>query len=313
MVCKLMGGMSLFAATTLTPETHHSLGFWGSLGYYGMHHNAQSPKLISGATPSLGVGYRYFHNNFIFQTGIEGQFMYSGFSLPKQEIEQMMVDADDNREPFLMKITLSNLNDRYKQLSVNVPLYAGYEKNHLYILAGIAASVRLLGTATAQSVLSTKGEYDRFIGEFEQMPNHGLSTVSVKSEKFAMKTNLNVLLHFEAGGRLDKFRTKKGYYANTHSYRLYLGGFIDYGLLNGRESSYLGDQMTLDFTQGVQAKMVPLLLSNQMQGKSLHPFTVGVKLTVLFELKESGKSFIYDYKKVDRGYRKRGGTQIIEQ
>jgi hypothetical protein len=38
---------------------------------------------------------------------------------------------------------------------------------------------------------------------------------------------------------------------------------------------------------------------------------VGIKYTVAFELPQHSKSYIYDWNRSDRNYRKRGGTQSI--
>ena len=230
--------------------------------------------------------------------------------MPLMRMRQRMLDADFNQEPFIMTATLSNFREQYTHVALNVPFYLGYEKNSLYLLAGFAASVSMYGRASSRCVLDTKAEYERFIGEFQQIPNHGMATVTVESGEKDYKMNFNVLLHAEIGGRLDQFSKYSGFNDNKHSHRIYLGAYADYGMLNAHADIANGSQLTMDYTQGVKASLVPLLLSDQMQGKTVHPLTIGAKLSVFFELPELGKSYQYDNKHnhIDR---KRGGNQVI--
>ena len=71
-----------YAASKLNPNDRHMLGFWGSLGYSGLLHNRTESKIPSGVAPAIGVGYRYSHNTFIFQTGLYGQYAWMTCVMP---------------------------------------------------------------------------------------------------------------------------------------------------------------------------------------------------------------------------------------
>lgn len=299
------------AATKLNPEQYHFVDFWGSLGYSAMLHNMPDAKIPSGVSPVIGVGYRYFRNNFIIQTGIEGRYVWMKSVMEEVVLQERMYDSDVNKEPFTMNVQLNNRKDIYRTASVSIPFYLGYEKNRFYFLAGVAANMGVYGKAESSSDLMTKAQYDRYIGLFEGMPNHGLSNLQVQSGRMNYGTAFDLMVHGEIGARVDEFSNKTGFKRKKHTYRMYLGAFVDCGVLSINSQPAVGDQLTMDFTHGVNAAIVPLLLSNQMSNRRLNNLIVGVKYTIAFELPQRGKSYIYDYDRVEHHYRIRGGNQTI--
>lgn len=300
------------AATKLTPDERHLFGVWGNIGYSGMLHNRKGSKIPSGVAPALGVGYRFYRNGFILQTGVEGQFERLSSVMPYDIFRQRMVDADANREPFMMTATISDRREVYKRINVQLPLYVGFEKDYLYMLAGLTVGLNVYGTVTSEGTMSTQAVYDRLIGIMEEMPNHGLTTIDVKSGEMPFRTNVNMMVHAEIGARLDKGNRKKGYKPTNHLHRLYLGVFVDFGFLNVHKNSSEGDLLKVDFTNGVNASVVPLMKSAQMLDKRINPLVAGIKFTAMFELPKHGKSYIYDYHKVNRGFIKRGANQSMQ-
>jgi len=63
----------------------------------------------------------------------------------------------------------------------------------------------------------------------------------------------------------------------------------------------------------VQFYVQPLLHSNLADNVAFRNLNVGIKYTIAFEMPKHGKSYIYDYNKVERDYRIRGGNQTIKQ
>ena len=312
MVCVTINLSPLSAATKLNPEQHHFMDVWGSLGYSAMLHNMPETKIPSGVSPTIGVGYRYFRNNFIFQTGIEGRYVWMKSVMDEVVLQERMYDSDVNKEPFTMNVQLNNRKDIYHTASVSIPLYFGYEKNRFYFLAGVAANVGIYGKAESSSDLTTKAQYDRYIGLFEDMPNHGLSNLQVQSGKMNYGAALDLMVHAEIGARLDHFTRHKIFRLHPNRMRMYLAAFMDCGVLSINSKAAVGDQLTMDFSHGVNAIIVPLLLSNQMSNRRLNNLIVGIKYTIAFELPQRGKSYIYDYDQVENNYRIRGGNQTLK-
>ena len=300
------------AATKLTPDERHMFGVWGSIGYSGLMHNLKGSQIPSGVAPAIGAGYRFYRNGAILQTGVEGQYAWMKCVMPFEVHEQRMVDADANREPFMMTVTVSDRRESYTMLNVQVPIYAGYEGEKWYMLAGLTVGLNMYGKATSWGTMTTQAVYERLIGIMEAMPNHGLTRVDIESGEKAFRTNVNMMAHVEVGGRLDKVNLKKGYKPTNHLHRLYLAAFVDYGFLNVNKNSSEGDLLKLDFTNGVQASVAPLMMSTQMLQKRINPLVVGVKFTAMFELPKHGKSNVYDSKKVSSGFIKRGANQSMQ-
>ena len=83
---------------------------------------------------------------------------------------------------------------------------------------------------------------------------------------------------------------------------------IGYGLFN---FEHIVSILVVFILVAVSAIIINHLCEEMKNGK-LNPLTVGVKCAVLFELPKKGKSYYYDYNKVERGYIKRGGNQSIQ-
>ena len=302
---------SLRAATKLSPEEHNFISLYGSVGYTGMLHNLPEVKTPSGVAPAFGVGYRFYRNNLILHVGVEGQYQWMKHSVPEQTIIARMQDADIEPEPFTMTISVFNRVDIYKAVNVNIPFYLGYEGERFYAMAGAAAGIMVYGVATNDCEVTTVAKYDRLIGEFEDMPNHGMSHMMITSGKQTYRTKFNLMLHAEMGLRLGNFDTNTGFQEYKKIHRIYLGAFADYGVLSVNQNAAMGDMLSIDYSKGVRPMVVPMMLSNEIQNRRINPLTVGLKLTVLIELLPPGKSHIYDNNAVDRNYRKRGGNQVI--
>ena len=311
-MCLVGDILPVYAVSKLNPENKHMIGVTGGLGYYGLLNNMEGSKVPMGVSPSIGFAYRYYHNGFILQTGLDGYYNWSTTVFPKIVETQRMLDADWNNEPFRMTATLTDRKDVYQTMSINIPFYLGYEKEKFYFLAGASVGIHVTGSAYTSAHLSTAADYERFIGLFELMPNHGLLEQDVESKKMSLSLNPNIMLHAEIGGRVDNFNNSTGFRRRVHNYRIYVAGFVDYGVLNSHKNENVGDQLHLEFDNGVHATMVPMMLSSQMLNAAVHPLMVGIKVTALFNMPQPGKSFIYDYHTTENHYRKRGGNQSMK-
>ena len=101
---------------------------------------------------------------------------------------------------------------------------------------------------------------------------------------------------------------------NPDKVRMYLAAYVDFGLL-GLHKGVNGAPLFQyrETEEGVKFYLTPLLLSNVADNAIIRNMNVGVKFTVAFELPKHGKSYIYDYEKVERDFVKRGGNQSIKQ
>ena len=136
----------------------------------------------------------------------------------------------------------------------------------------------------------------------------------MSSAVLPMKWNFNILAHLEMGGRIGHMFKHKQFRLNPDKVRMYLAGYVDFGLLNlhnGADGEPIFDYRETE-DQGVQFYIQPLLRSNLAAGQTFRNLNAGIKFTVAFEMPKHGKSYIYDSNKVDRNYRIRGGNQGLK-
>ena len=311
-LCWLTGVLPALAATRLSPEIHHFIDVWGGFGYMGWMHSMKDVKPLSGVAPTVGVGYRVTYNRFVLQTGIEGQFVWTKGRMSKMNLQAQMNDMDIPNETFRMDVGISHFTDVNKAVNLQVPLWVGYEYGRFYGLVGATIGMNLYGSASSTATMQTTGSYDSYIGTIKDMPNHGFGTTELASGERSFRLSPYVMAHLELGARLDQFSMLKGFRLHKDTRRVYLGVFFEYCVTNAHNSVSQGAMVDMDYSHGVQAKLTPLVLCEEMKNGKLNPLTVGVKCAVLFELPKKGKSYHYNYNKVERGYIKRGGNQSIQ-
>jgi hypothetical protein len=180
-------------------------------------------------------------------------------------------------------------------------------------LVGPKFSINLYGATSSSAKVTTYGEYERYYDDFYDMPNHQFITgLPVKSDLMKMKWNFNILAHAEIGGRIGHMFKHKQFRLNPDKVRMYLAAYVDFGVLNLITGSGGAPIFGYEETDhGVQFYSQPLMLSNLTDGAIFRNLNVGIKYTIAFEGKQRQKSYIYDYNRVERNYRKRGGNQNI--
>lgn len=277
----------LSAGTRLFPDEYHYLSVWGGVGYQTLLNNSNTIKPGPGVAPEIGIGYRYYRNGFILQAGLEGEFAYLTNKLDGVDLKLDMVDTEGDE--FIMHAAITDGKDKITAINLNIPILLGCEYKSFYFLAGAKIGINLYGSTYTQSKLATKGEYERYIDWFENMPNHEYENNQiVKSDTYKMKFNIpSVMAHVEIGGRLDRlFPVREQANLLQHKYRCYLAVFADYGLLNVHENKSVGSNLAYTQTAGepLRFSVVPSMVSEQMLNKKVNPLAVGVKFTFLWEL-----------------------------
>jgi len=273
------------AASRLFPDEHHFVSLWGNVGYPYLITNTDLLKPSISVAPAIGAGYRYYRNGFILQAGIEGEFEYITNRVNNNDFTFEMVDTEG--DDFIMHAMVDKCKDVIQLFNCYVPVYVGYEYRRFYFLAGAKVGINLYGSTSTSSLISTKAEYERYMGWLENMPNHDLQNdVLVKSDTYKlMVTSPSVVGHLEIGGRLGSFSLEKGADVPKSKYRFYISAYADYGILNMHQNDSRGDGITYKQPAGeaIQFSVLPSMLSNQMLDKQVHPLTIGVKFTCLFE------------------------------
>ena len=272
------------AFTRLSPERHHFLSVDGAIGYASLDNNSADLQSGVGAAANIGVGYRVYYNTFLFATGLEAYYLYNTHTMSSVQCQLDMVDTEGM--PFTLLADATQGNDVCHSLSLNIPVLFGWEYRRFYFIAGPKVSYNIFGQAESSAMLTTKGQYERYIGIFEDMPNHQLQTSSVTSGKQPLSWNLDLLLHIELGARLGDLLFMSGADIPKPKHRFYIALYADYGVLNIRNTSATGDRLGYRETaeRGVEFYLTPAMMCNQLQDAAVHQYQVGVKATFLLEL-----------------------------
>lgn len=272
------------AYTRLTPERHHFLSVDAAIGYASLDNKAADLKSGTGVAANIGVGYRVYYNHFLFSTGIEGYYLYNTHSMTGVQRNLNMIDTEGM--PFTLIADASDGRDVCHSLNLNIPVLFGGEFRKFYFLLGPKFSYNFFGRTESSAMLTTKGEYERYIGVFEDMPNHQFQTSPVSSGKLPLTWNIDILAHMEIGMRLGDLISMTGADVPKPKQRFYIALYADYGILNIHRNVSTGDRLGYRETadSGLQFYMTPALLSNELRDVEVHQYQVGIKATILFEL-----------------------------
>ena len=299
------------AYTDLSPEVTHFVSLHVDAGYSSLLHNIRGQKPAVGANAIFGVDYRLNYNSFVFSVGAEGMYELNANQLDKVDVSIPMLDTEGDL--FDMHVKVDKSRDLCHMANVNIPILVGGEWKRFYFLVGPKFALNLYGATSSTALVTTYGEYERYYDDFYDMENHQfVSNRPMSSGMLPMKWNMNIMAHLEVGGRIGHMYKHQQFRLNPDKVRMYLAAYVDFGLLN--INSNTGSAPLFEYRetdQGVQFYIQPLLLSTMSSGAKFRNLNVGIKYTIAFEMPKHGKSFIYDTKKVDRDYRKRGGNQSI--
>lgn len=245
--------------------------------------------------------------------GAEGAYQINLNHIEDLDFALRMQDTEGDL--FDMHVQVEKSRDRNHMLNLNIPLLLGGEWQRFYFFVGPKLAINLYGSAVTQAEYTTSGEYERYYDDFFDMENHQFVTGSkMVSGVMDIKWNMNILAHFEIGARVGKYNRHRVFKNNPDNIRMYVGAYMDFGVLNliptGQNNDIFYYVETED--KGLQFYVQPLMRSSLANDAVVRNLNVGIKYTVAFELPQKGKSYIYEYDRVNSHYRKRGGNQYIQ-
>lgn len=248
-----------------------------------------SPKGSIGAGGGIGASYELEANHFLLHVGVAATVSHSVF-FSKELTETISRVYDDEGDLLDYIYEQSSRKDAYTSISAQVPLMIGASAGHFYFLAGAKVQLGLFGSAHSEAVLSAKGRYDKFIDDFEGMPEHTF----FKEVPFTTKNNVsfkpNVLASIELGYRFGNFGIKTTGYdvPKTNNYGR-LAVFADFGVLDiHKKGNQTSISLPTSFNPSDMTSSIRLtdILSSSAAKSAVHPLMVGVKYTYLFRLPE---------------------------
>lgn len=272
--CLIVVGM--LVETHISAQGRNGLVLWAESGYNSMMTDASNLNPKGGMSYGLGFGYELGVKNFVVHTGLgvlqahNSMFMDNFvFSIP---------DIDSEGDNYIANFYFSDTKEKYTFTNLNIPLLLGFGNSKFYLVAGTKLGINILGKSNLNTAIVSTGSYPQFIEDFEEMPDHFFFS-SQGNDNYKVGHKLNVSASLEAGIYLGKNTVEKP------SYRL--SAFFDYGLINILNGDFTGNFIS-DKSQNVvfQPQLNSFLLSEVFQNKSLNTLAAGLKLSIVFGIKE---------------------------
>ena len=221
--------------TTAYDGVHHLVGLHVDGGYSAIFGNYPTMSTSPGGyTTGLGLDYCYTGRGLLIQTGIgiRWQDVNNRFGNDSLIVNPA---TDSEGVNFRLKYDFTDRVDGSRNIYVQVPLLAGMYFYNCYFLAGLKLNWQVAGWTTPKLNVSTTATYERYIGVWEEMDNHGIrKDVEEVRENGRLQLKMDVLVCAEIGYEwaLGNYG-KKGYMkASAKDYRLRLAAFAEVGLAN---------------------------------------------------------------------------------
>ncbi len=274
----------LSAYTHLASEKHHFLYVDAAAGYASLYNTSNVIKSGVGSAVEIGIGYRFSCNYFLTSIGMEGYYRYNTHSMERERLQLNLKDTEGT--PFVLTADATRGKDVCRSIAMNIPLLFGIEYRRFYGLVGPKLSCNLWGQTRTDATLTTNGQYDRYIGVFEEMPNHTFYTRAITSGTQSLSWNMDVLAHIEIGARIGPAYFTTGGDVPKPKQRYYISLYADYGLLNIRDRQSKGERLGYQETEkdGIVFYTTPALLCKELENASVKQYSFGIKATILFEL-----------------------------
>lgn len=318
-----LASLSGFSATDVNSKTdilnglhaglytgsHHLLGISAEGSWSTMFSSMPAAQVApKGASGGLHVLYEYQYSGFIVQTGLGINYQYVTAGVRDTSIyHEHMLDTWSNLDPveFTLKHRFVDRKDASSQLYGQLPLYIGhYILSPIgigYGLIGVQANYMITSYATHMSAVgSTSGLYERYIGIWEEMDNHGFrKEVPIERKGEPLKLKLDVLAHVEMGYEFSTFRSASNYKTrpgDRTDCRIRLGAFVDFGILNicPKTSTILYDLPSSSLYDFPTYEMNHIFSTEDAKQFWVRNFYAGLRLTVLFGFQEKEHCILCD-------------------
>ncbi len=189
-----------------------------------------------GYTAGASLLYTYLNGIFFIQTGVGVRW---------QDVKNTVSDQFDSKDlqdaagtNMHMTYDFKNRIDESRMLYLQVPLYVGGYARGFYFMIGPKFYMPLYGSTQLDLTATSIGHYDKYIGDMEEMDNHGMRkdvplTPDQRNQP-ALKLKIDVAAVVELGYEFA-FSNKglQGYRKSTMlDQRLRIGAFAEMGILN---------------------------------------------------------------------------------
>ncbi len=281
----LLFSTKVFAAGGLrnNPEFHNiTLSMSG--GYSAFLSNYEGTEVQGSAGATLGFGYEYNFRAFWLSLGFEGQLLNSNLSiLGDRSITNTLLDTELDEVTY--KYDIYSWYDQQMAGYVNFPIMLGASFNGFYIGAGAKVGMSFYGSAASSIKYETSATYDRFIEDFENMPDHFYDVYGNSSSR----NTISFLPKLSAIGEIgyEVWNVPSSESLKT-PITLKIGLYVEYGLNTIFTNENTDITYTISEVDPSQIYLNPYYTSVPTTTSSgnidILPLYVGLKATFMFQL-----------------------------
>ena len=223
---------------------HHMIGFSVEGAWSSLVSNMPAALVTpGGGSAGLHLLYEFQFNGLLVQTGVGVAFQRVYNNIADTAIyHPNILYSWNGSAPILctVKHQFAERQDMSQQAYGQVPLYVGHyffgARGIGYFLGGIHANYAFWGTTQQRLTGSTYGKYEKYIGIWQQMDNHGFrQDVPIERTGKQLQLKLDVMAHVELGYEYNTRQSSKSYRRRPSDRldgRIRVAGFVDFGILN---------------------------------------------------------------------------------
>lgn len=277
---RLFGVLFLVMAVTgvdaKSPRKSDYMVFGGNAGYGVLLGKTSDMKLTGGFSGGLHVGYEYREGTMWMSAGVEGT--YFGSACASSIAVEDVFFSDTRKMMAKMKYTmLSQRTEMQRWMMGRIVVMVGYctgnnNRDGFYVGGGVKLGGKFDLKNTSRIKYSTRAEYDRYIDDYEDMPNHYYS-VRDRKDSVVFGTMFNVSVIAECGWDLKVDRCN----------RLKVGFFAEAGLNNIMDGVATRNAWVNESNVS-EVKPYSAYNSEAMKDKYVVPFMVGMRVSFLFNV-----------------------------
>lgn len=283
-------------------DIDHRLGVWGQIGYSNLFTSGikfddkagtgfknKDKGFVGGG---LGLGYQLRYKQFLFTTGLE--FSTYNSIMGVSNADEGLLLRSFGMQPYATTMTYHYSFDPLKDKIIGgfaqIPLLFGMElkKLPLFWQAGLKVGMGVMGMSSIGGSLTTSIEDKELIYDLTDMYGHTLVTdQSVNRPSTTVKFGLNLAASAEVGVNLDQWVKSVA--------KLRVSLFADYGILNSLCYKAADGAQDLPVQLGVagvnplEYKANSALATTSAADAAVHPFLIGAKIAVWFNLPRKNK------------------------
>ncbi len=203
--------------------------------------------------------------------------------------------------------------DRSRMVYAQIPVLLGQQivgrRGVGYYLAGVKLGYALQGKTSVKATGTTTGHYDRYIGTFHEMDNHGFrKDVPIEREGKRLDIKFDLMAHAEVGYEYGIYSPTKGWRGASarrpFDLRLRVAAYCDFSILSINPKTdfpmvVAPDESRWDFPT---FRLSHVYSTNEIASLPLRNMFVGVKLTALFGVKQKEKCVLCGFYKTERDF-----------